>query len=249
MERAAVGRYLTRMTPPWLRRAGLPWVLALAACARPAAPASGPELLAAAHRALGVTDSIRTVWAVATVAAPSGGFLARIASATDGRVRLALGQSLVAGVQGGEGWLCDSAGQAAPLDSITRSVVRGHDLHMLTIAPSWLPAPTRDPDGRWGDDSVLTLRFQDELGAPLLMHLRAADTIPVGLDLVNHTGAGPREVRVRLENWRARAGVRLFRSATFEHGGNRFVYGYTEVAINSLPDAAFAPGCALPGPP
>lgn len=223
--------------------------LVLTACTRPDTPASGPELLAAAHRALGVTDSIRTIWAVATVASPSGGFLARIASTTDGRVRLALGEGLVAGVQGGEGWACDSLGQVAPLDSITRSVVRGHDLHMLIVAPSWLPDPTRDPDQRWGEDSVLTLRFQDELGAPLLMHLRAADTIPVGLDLVNHTGAGPREVRVRLENWRAQAGVRLFRSATFEHGENRFVYSYEELAINTLADAAFQPACAAPGSP
>jgi hypothetical protein len=226
---------LLRLTAP---------LLALAACSRAAAPASGPELLAAAHRALGVSDSIRTIWAVATVASPSGGFLARIASATDGRVRLALGQGLVAGVQGGQGWVCDSVGQVAPLDSITRSVVRGHDLHMLIVAPSWLAAPTREPDQRWGEHSVLTLRFQDELGAPLLMRLRATDSVPVGLDLVNHSGAGPREVRVRLENWRAQAGVRLFRSATFEHGGNRFVYSYTELAINILPDSAFQPGCA-----
>lgn len=238
---------MTTATTPSLRLTAL--LLALAACDRPAPPATGPELFAAAHRALGVTDSIRTIWAVATVASPSGGFLARIASATDGRVRLALGEGLVAGVQGGQGWVCDSAGQVAPLDSVTRSVVRGHDLHMLIVAPSWLAAPTRDPDQRWGEDSVLTLRFQDELGAPLLMHLRAGDTIPVGLDLVNHTGSGPREVRVRLENWREQAGVRLFRSATFEHGENRFVYSYEELAINALVDSAFQPGCTIPGSP
>ncbi len=238
---------MTTATTPSLRLTTL--LLALAACSRPAPPATGPELLAAAHRALGVTDSVRSIWAVATVASPSGGFLARIASATDGRVRLALGQGLVAGVQGGEGWVCDSAGKVVALDSITRSVVRGHDLHMLVVAPTWLPAPTRDPDQRWGDDSVLTLRFQDELGAPLLMRLRAADSVPVGLDLVNHTGSGPREVRVRLENWREQAGVRLFRSATFEHGENRFVYSYEELAINTLPVSAFQPGCTLPGLP
>jgi hypothetical protein len=38
-------------------------------------------------------------------------------------------------------------------------------------------------------------------------------------------------------------GVRLFRSATFEHGGNRFVYNYRELELNALPDSALVPGC------
>ncbi len=220
-------------------------LLGIAACSRAATPATGPELLAAAHRVVGQTDSIRTILTVAHVSSPSGSFETRIASAVDGRVRLALGAGLVAGVDAvGLGWTCDMARSVAPLDSITRSVVRGHDLHMLILSPSWMAAPTRGPDQRWGGDSVMTLQFVDELGAPLSMHLRAADSLPIGLDVVNHTGSGPREVRVLLENWQDHAGIRLFRTATFEHGSNRFVYNYGQVAINTLADAEFYPTCA-----
>jgi hypothetical protein len=219
-------------------------VLALSGCTQPTRTLGGPELLAAAHRSIGATDTIRTVWSVATVASPSGGFEASIASARDGRVRLALGKSLIAGVNAGKGWRCDSTGQVAPLDSVLRSVVRGHDLHMLVLSPGWMGPPAREADRRWGTDSVMTLRFADELGAPLLMHLRNRDSLPLGLDVVNHTGSGPREVRVLLEDWRDLHGVRLFRSAIFEHGGNRFVYSYNQLQLNTLPDSGFAPSCA-----
>ncbi len=213
------------------------------ACA-PSGRADGAELLLAARRAIGATDSITTISTTAHVTSPSGGFDAQIASATDGRVRLALGRSLVAGVLGGEGWSCDPERGRLPLDPVTRSVVRGHDLHMLVLSPSWLTEPTRDADRRWGTDSVLTVRFRDELGSPLLLHFRAADTLPVGLEVVNHTGTGPADVRVLFDDWQDHGGVRLFRTATFEHGNNRFVYRYAILQLNASPDSAFAPPCA-----
>jgi hypothetical protein len=122
---------------------------------------------------------------------------------------------------------------------------------MLLIAPSWLAPPQRGPDQRRGEDSVLTLRFQDELGASLVLYLRHTDTLPVGLDLVNHTSAGPPEVEVTFADWRSLGGIRLFRSATFTHGVNQFVYTYTDLAVNALPPEAFVPGCStdrLPDP-
>jgi hypothetical protein len=67
--------------------------------------------------------------------------------------------------------------------------------------------------------------------------------MPVGLDLINHTGAGARDVRVVFAEWQLHHGVKLFRRATFEHGGAQFVYTYSELAINRSPDAAFLPEC------
>lgn len=233
------------MTPSHPALAIVPGLAALAiACTSAPAPATGPELLAASRRALGArADSIWTIWAVASVTSPSGGFETRIASARNGRTRMALGRGLNAGVRGTDGWMCDSLGQPGPLDSVVRSVIRGHDLHMLVVAPNWMAAPVRDPDGRWGNDSVMTLRFQDELGAPLLLHLRRTDTLPVGLDVVNHTGAGARDVRVSFEDWRPVDGARLFHRATFEHGGNSFIYAYRELTLDRVSEAMFDPGC------
>jgi hypothetical protein len=196
------------------------------------------------RRALGTgADSVRTIWAMATVVSPSGGFEARVASSLDGRVRLALGSALVAGVDHGAGWRCDSLGMPAALDSITRTVVRGHDLHALAFSPGWLGPATLDPAGHWGGDSVLTLRFRDELGQPLRVHVRATDTLLMGFDVINHTGSGPRDVQVLVSDWEDISGARLFRKAVFVHGGNRFEYTYRELAINTLGDSAFVPSC------
>ncbi len=229
-----------------------PLLLWVVSCApRSDTAASTEALLAGAERALGSgVDSVRTIWAAAAVTAPGGGFETRVASARDGRVRMTLGRSLIAGVDGGRGWRCDSLGQPGPLDPVTRSVVRGHDLHMLALAPTtWLADPEVRPGRRWGMDSVLTVEFTDELGAPLRLHFRLPDTLPVGLELINHTGRGPREVEVLFEAWEERAGLRLFRKAIFVHGTDRFEYDYRELTINTLGEDAFAPGCPVSASP
>lgn len=230
-------------TPPW--RSPLLGIPLLVLACHPPAPASGPMVLAAAQRAMGGTDSVRTIWSVAAVTSPTGGFETRIASAVNGDVRLALGRGLLAGVRDSRGWACDTSRTVTALDPVTRTVVRGHDLHMLVIAPSWLTPPTREPDVRWNGDSAIALRFSDELGAPLRLYLRLRDTLPLGLELVNHTGRGQREVRVRFEDWQPLHGVRLFRKATFEHGPNRFVYSYITLAVNALGTEAFQSTCDL----
>lgn len=219
-------------------------ILSMGACVPKPATPTPPDLLAAARRALGPgADSVRTIWAVATVASSSGRFEARIASAVDGRVRLGMGQALRAGVDSDRGWRCDSLGQAVPLDSVTRTFVRGHSLHMLALAPVWLREPSLDAATRRGPDSVLTLRFLDELGAPLRLYFRATDTLPVGGALIDHTGAGPRDVQVFFSNWEVMSGLRLFRTAVFLHGENRFEYTYRQLEVNILSDTAFTPSC------
>lgn len=215
--------------------------LALSACTRQPTD-SADQVRRGLLRALGPgADTVRTLSVDASVLGPNGAFGTTVASTTTGNVRLTLGSSLRAGVYQGRGWLCDSLGRVMPLDSITRTVVRGHDLHTLVLAPSWLAPPTLDPANP--SDSLVTLRYQDELGAPLLLHLRRRDTLPVGLSLINHTGQGPREVEVQFADWEELGGIRLFRQAVFLQGGNRFEYTYRTVALNGVPDTALAPAC------
>lgn len=197
------------------------------------------------RRALGPgTDTVRTLNVRATVRAPGGDFETQIGSTTTGSVRLKLGSSLLAGVYRGEGWSCDTLQMLAPLDSVVRTVVRGHDLHTLVLSPTWLAAATLDSSVSETSDSLITIRFQDELGAPLLLHLRRPDTLPVSLDLVNHSGQGPRDVHVQFSEWEDLGGVRLFRRAVFLHGGNQFEYDYRDIAINTVADTTLAPSCS-----
>ena len=79
--------------------------------------------------------------------------------------------------------------------------------------------------------------------AALIYHRE--DGRPVGLELVNPTGKGAREVRVRLEDGAAVAGRRLFRTVQLEHGADTYVYQYTELSSGPFPASQFEPGPSL----
>ncbi len=208
-----------------------------------AADSDASALRAAMHRALGGDDSLRFIRSIASVHSPSGEFETRLAAAADGRIRLAIGKGFRAGINAAGGWHCDSTGKARPLDPATLTFVHGHDLHLLVLAPDWLGPPVVEQMRRWRGDSVLVLRYRDELGEPLRLFLRVTDTMPVGLQVVNHTGSGARDVDVEIGDWITVSGHRLFRQATFIQADDRYHYTYRELDPDALPEEAFAPRC------
>jgi hypothetical protein len=111
---------------------------------------------------------VQSLSATAAVRGPSGSFQSVVWSARGGRARLALGQQFLAGVGAGKGWVYDpTADTVALLDDTTRSVIRGHELHMLVLAPltRW-----RQPENRgsqaWAGEAALAVGFRDNLGTP-----------------------------------------------------------------------------------
>jgi hypothetical protein len=220
-------------------------LFALTGCrAEPPPPLTAEQWVAAMHRTIGPSiDSIASIAVDAMVEGPQGQFVTLVHSASDGRVSLDLAGMLVAGVGSDGAWQCSAIGQRIVPDSATLSMVRGHDLHMLVLRPSWLGGPTLDSTMVFGEDSVATLRFTDQLGAPLLMFLGRTDSLPLALQLVNHSGQGPRDVVVELDDWEMISGLRLFTQATFLHGASRYVYNYRDIEINQVADSTFAPSC------
>jgi hypothetical protein len=208
-------------------------------------PTASPDstarrILDAAARRLGA-EKVENLEAVATVQGPRRRFEASVRSARDGRTRLALGPALVAGFGRGGAWQVEGERVTAP-DSATRTVVRGHELHLLVLAPE---SRWHDPLYLgmlpWQGDSALAVSLLDELDTPAVLYLGRQDTLPVGLRLVNHTGVGPARVDVTFGDWTAIDGVRLFRRAVFLHGSDRYDYRYTSLRLNHLTDAAFEP--------
>ncbi len=229
--------------PPVVLFAGL---LALPACHGADSAPTAADVLAAARRAQGPgADALRAIETIATVTAPDGEFTAAVRAARGGRFRIELG-STVGGVDDDGGWLCDSVGHVGPLDLATRTVLHGHDLHLMILEPEgWLRNPELAAPRRWEGDSVLAVTFRDELDAPLTIFYRISDTLPVGAALVNHGGTGGGDVTVFLRDWRGEASLRLFHEATFVQDGNRYVHRYTRIVVN---DSTIDPvrSCPLP---
>jgi hypothetical protein len=205
------------------------------------------QILAGSRRAIGATDRVRTIVALAQVVGPHGSFETRVYSARDGRARLDLGGQFLAGIGACHGWMVDDAAQIVhPLDWVNRSVVRGHELHMLVVAPEtrWQKPRARGIQP-WAGQPALAVEFRDDLGEPAELYLRPSDTVPVGLRLVNHTGSGAREVEVTFGKWSKIGGVRLFRQAVFTHGEDRYEYHYTQLQVNAMVETLFEPPSQL----
>jgi hypothetical protein len=201
------------------------------------------QILAGSRRSLGDTERVRTISALAHVTGPHGSFETQVQSARDGRARLDLGGQFLAGVGACHGWLMDdSAHVVRPLDKVSRSVVRGHELHMLVVAPEtrWHKPQARGIQP-WAGQPAIAVEFRDDLGASVVLYLRPSDTLPVGLKLVNHTGHGAADVQVTFDQWEKVGKVRLFRRAVFEHGGDRYIYHYAQLQLNAMAEMLFEP--------
>lgn len=201
------------------------------------------QILAGSRRALGATDRVRTISALARVSGPHGSFETRVYSARDGRARLDLGGQFLGGINACHGWLVDHLAHVVrPLDRVSRSVVRGHELHMLVVAPEtrWHKPQSRGIES-WAGQPALAIAFRDDLGEPAVLYLRPSDTLPLGLRSVNHTGHGARDVEVTFGEWSNVGRVRLFRRAVFDHGGDRYIYDYTQLQVNAMAEALFEP--------
>jgi hypothetical protein len=199
------------------------------------------QLLAGAARALGNAERIQSIAAIASVKGPSRSFQSSVYSARDGRARLALGEQFLAGIGRAKGWIYVRAPRrVAPLDDTTRSMVRGHELHMLVLAPRtrWQEPRSRGAQ-QWEGERAFAVEFRDNLGGPATMYLSARDTLPVGFHLRNQTGQGPPDVLVTFAQWEEIQRVRLFRHAEFAQDSIRYVYDYTRLEVNGVPDSMF----------
>ena len=208
-------------------------------------PGASPDpvarrLLDATARSLGA-GRVESIEAVAAVQGPRRPFAASVRSARDGRARLALGPEFVGGFGRRGPWLAEHGRVVTP-DSVTRTLIRGHELHLLVLAPE---SRWHDPLFLgvlpWQGDSALAVSLLDGLDAPAILYLGRRDTLPVGLRLRNHTGQGPARVDVVFGEWGSVDGVRLFRRAAFLQGSDRYDYRYTTLRLNHLGDADFEP--------
>ena len=220
--------------------------LVLAACGGEQAPVlpgdwddASRQILAGAERtmggaAVGLVDGLVTE---ADVAGPGDPFRTIIHSARDGRMRMEQTTGFRAGRDAAGWWLFDPrTGAADTLDAFGILFARGHELHMRALSPG-----TRFTGGRAQGEVVLdgerllVVRATVTDGEEILLYFHAADTLPAGQRVL---GTEPHVV-VRFADWDTVAGLRLFRTATFDQGAERYVYTFTRLEPGALEDAAF----------
>lgn len=198
-------------------------------------------------------ERIRAMRAVAAVEGPGTALQTVVHSRLGGLIRFeqhaADGPRFIAGIGRGGGWSWSVArGRAEALGREGASTIVGHDWHLLTAYPeNWWkafgPARLELADG----DTVWRVEFRDQLGAPATIRY-ARDGRPVDLLLVNHSGMGSPEVRVRVFDWPQGDSLRLFRHAVILHGSETWLYHYLQLEPDRAGVEAFEPSAPIDGP-
>ncbi len=223
------------------------WIALLLACSgnddsRGEDPHLAAEaILTAAQRAVGrqAAGHPIQILADARVDGPRGEFRTVIHSSSDGRVRMAQPHSgLLAGIGRCGGWWRDAAtGEVGELGN-RLGIVRGHELHMLALAPlSRLSDPRFLAATEFDSRPALAVRLSLPTGDSLIAYFDSEDTLPLGLRM---TAVEP-DVVVSWREWEDVDGVRLFRSATFRQEDELFTYRYERLEIGAPEDSLFEP--------
>ncbi len=202
-------------------------------------PIPDPEvILSGALRAIGGVETLAGVDlidAVATGSGPGGEFETHVTSASDGRVRFQQttpSGHLTAGIDSVGGWQLEGDSVRALAASI-RTFIRGHELHLLALAPKTrLTAPVFTGETTFRGSEAFAIGFKDDLGGDVVLYYARNDTLPIGLQLEDHLNPGSPAVIVVFGHWQPQEGLRLFRDAAFLQGDERFTYRYTSVQVN-----------------
>jgi hypothetical protein len=210
-----------------------------------AADPAALQILAASVRAMGgaeAVDSILSIDAVSDGTGPGGSFQTHVSSSRDGRMRfmqITPGGHFAAGIDSAGSWhaIGDST---ATLDSATRSFLRGHELHMLALAPTtrWRPVAATGPVTVQNREAI-GIRFTDEMGSEATIFYRPTDTLPLGYRLLDHSSPGAPPVEVLFGHWGVHGGPPLFTDAIFAQGEEKVNWHYTRVGVNTAPDSLF----------
>jgi len=218
------------------------------------------EILRAASVAMGgeaVVAAVRTLFTSAACTGPKGAtWQTRVSSARDGRLLFEQihddGSRFAGGVSPKAEWqIAAGATRLDPLDRASRSVLRGHEFHMIALAPeSRYGEPEGSGKGTFDGKPARVVTFRDDLGAPVEIYYGPQDGLPFGLRVENHSGKGEKEIAVTFENWEPVGPLRLFKRAVIRQGGDTYLFEFEALEINTVPDIAFDPpevGALPPG--
>ena len=245
-------RTISRREPPSVhvarRRAP---VLALVLLAPPLLAQSSQDaerVLHAATMAMGGPSvmQIHTIETVAACRGPKSTYRTIVRSARDGRARFeqdfADGHRDEVGLSPHGAWEYDSdSGRYLKATALTYAEVRGHEIHMLSIAPeSRLGRPVAAIDTVFRQTSAIAALFRDTLGGTVRAFYSRRDTTLLGFSFPNHRDPASPAIELVLTRWRRIGGALLPTRAVYWQGRDAYRFRFTHIRLNELADSDFA---------
>lgn len=215
-------------------------------------PAPDPALtvVMGARRAIGLealpSDSVLLV--EARVRGPGGEFDVQVLSAPGGEARLSFvdGPTLTARVGGGT---LDPGPQGEPRELRPEDLtfLRGHEVQLMLLAPGARLTDVRAlGSSRYGGRDALWLRGEDAVGSAVDLFYSAADTMPLGYRVTDHTRPGSAPVTLTwtapTDGSRPSGAPRYPGGAVFEQGPDRFRYTFGATRWVPRDTVVFGPG-------
>jgi hypothetical protein len=208
--------------------------------------ADAERVLAAARRRLGderVVLAIRTIETDAACQGPRYAYETHVASARDGRAlfeqRFPDGRVERSGLGITDAWTVGSDGVVAPAGLIERTMIQGHEIHMVVIAPETrFGRPRQARDTVFEGRAAIALDFHDTLGAPVVEFFARSDSLPLGFAFVNHHDSRPPPV-LTIDAWRTVDRIQVPARATYHQGRETYAFRFTRIALNATADSVF----------
>lgn len=204
------------------------------------------------QEAMGGIDALESVHGLvadARVSTPDGPGALRVRSFADGRLHfdqtISDGRSNRAEVVRGEdGDQLQTDEGLRPLEPLMSGFVRGHEFHMIAIAPAlrYEGGELRPPEAFAGR-SCDVVEFTDAFGKPLRMYIDAETDLPAGFVMIEPMSDDDAPITVTFSDWQDIDRLLLFTTLAVEHRGARFDYQYRDIQLLG-PDEAAASGPA-----
>jgi hypothetical protein len=214
-------------------------LVALGAADAQAPDKAAESILRAASRAIGseaLVAGVRTIETEAACQGPRGSYETHVASARDGRAVF-------------EQRYPDGRDERAiltaetPADSLERTMIRGHEIHMLVLAPAVvLGPPSHAVDTTFRGQPAIGVVFPDGLGAFVTAFFARRDTMPLGFELPDHLHPGAPPIALTFDAWARTDGLRLPVRAVYHQGGDEYRFRFTSVRLNATLATVFTPG-------
>jgi hypothetical protein len=192
------------------------------------------RILAGAARAIANEDAppLDAIRATADAQGPGARFEVTVTSRRSGEVRIEFSNGLAAGIAPDTAWWTEAGRPAAALSPPLESFLRGHELHMMLLAPATrVRNPAFTGEIALGGTPALRLSGVNSAGTPVELYFTAQDTLPLGMRIDDTLrGAGP--VTVVVGDWVLQKSHRVFQRAEFRQGREIFRYRFTAIDIN-----------------